>query len=350
MVAVDKYSKIVTICYGTIYGLIIFLTSIYSAYDTYRMHGKSTNSLGCMDFIKLWGKDFWSKKKIFLAVIPHLVDQATDIGTIWTYYDSYQQNKASQWFFITGIFIIMFQRVVSSATIYFITRSWRSTLLQMVDLLMVKAIYINYYFNLKEPGNPQRYLSILEAVFESSPQIILSLGFILKSIGAGTTETVSPMIIISVFASLWSLASKVASDDKEIFDERKEKEWRSLDVKFKKSIICVRCNFQYILRVIFWRLLEISSRICIATLLWINCGGMAFFIVIFAEMIMCLIISIKNKKPEPMGNVMYISFSSTDKMTQLFWLYRITSSYIYLILITIFAVIPFETYKVEEHE
>eukprot|EP01084_Bolivina_argentea_P131594 232253_1 len=87
-----------------------------------------------------------------------------------------------------------------------------------------------------------------------------------------------------------------------------------------------------------------------ATLFWMNCGGMEFFIVIFVEMIICVMISMKNKKPEPMGNVMYISFSSADLMTLLFWFYRIITAYLYLILTTIFAVIPFETYKVEKHE
>ncbi len=120
-----------------------------------------SDSLSCYKFMKLWFNDFWAKKKMFLSIVPHLVDQATDFGKIWAYFDAYKQNKASQWFWIMGVLIILSQRIISSATIWFITRNITSTILQMFDLLMIKAIWVNYYFDLKEPGNPQRYISIL---------------------------------------------------------------------------------------------------------------------------------------------------------------------------------------------
>ena len=60
-----------------------------------------------------------------------------------------------------GLFIIGFQRIVSSITIYFMTHNIKSTALQFIDLLIIKAIWVNYILDLEEPGNPQRYIELL---------------------------------------------------------------------------------------------------------------------------------------------------------------------------------------------
>ena len=37
-------------------------------------------------FTKYWLKSIWTKKKIYFSIVPHLFDQATDAGVIYTYY------------------------------------------------------------------------------------------------------------------------------------------------------------------------------------------------------------------------------------------------------------------------
>ena len=125
------------------------------------------------DFFKSWCLSIWQKKKIYWSVLPHVFDQATDLGTIFVYYQSWTQyQKLSQqqrqersvnpvWFFIFGLIIIGFQRIISTVTIYFMTHSIKVALLQLVDLLIVKAIWVNYVLGLEEPCNPQRYIEPL---------------------------------------------------------------------------------------------------------------------------------------------------------------------------------------------
>ena len=98
------------------------------------------------------------------------------------------------------------------------------------------------------------------------------MGFILKS-----NQTIEPIIIISTLFSLWSLTSKVAADDKMIIYGD---EWENIEFKLKKRAPFIFFHWQYLVRVILWRFFEISSRICLIVMLWINLGGLATTIII----------------------------------------------------------------------
>ena len=107
------------------------------------------------------------------SLLPHIADQATDFGTIFVYYGEWTRYKDLSddeqgdrtvnpfWFFFFGLFIVIFQRIVSTITIYVMTHNPTSAALQFVDLLIVKAIRINYTLRLNEPCNPQRYIQLL---------------------------------------------------------------------------------------------------------------------------------------------------------------------------------------------
>ena len=110
------------------------------------------------------------KKENFRSIVPHIFDQATDLGTVWAYYEEGKYDNDTNkdnwsfnpvWFVIFGLFIIIFQRVVSTVVIYSMTNNSKAALLQLVDLLMIKAIWVNYDLDLTEPCNPQRYLELL---------------------------------------------------------------------------------------------------------------------------------------------------------------------------------------------
>ena len=175
------------------------------------------------------------------------------------------------------------------------------------------------------------------------PQLLLSAVFITK------TGQFQPIIVISFISSLWSLTSRVSSDDKPLFDD----DWKSLDFSYKK---CPFINFKYIFRV-FVRFMEISSRVASLTLMWINIGGVATGIIIGFEFIWLLIICIGMRAIMNMGNLMYLVYDYNpdnagfaDPMWFGFIYYRLASSYIYLILITCFANIRFETWKVDDYD
>eukprot|EP01084_Bolivina_argentea_P188378 324305_1 len=100
---------------------------------------------------------------------------------------------------------------------------------------------------------------------------------------SGENASISGTIIISICFSLWSLISRVVGDDKKLFDE----DWQS--VEFDRAELCrwkwgCDCdlgeyykqipliNVRFLFRLL-WRVLEISNRIFVCTLLWINIGG-----------------------------------------------------------------------------
>ena len=174
------------------------------------------------------------------------------------------------------------------------------------------------------------------------PQLLLSAVFITK------TNQFDVIVVISFISSLWSLTSRVAADDKGLL----EGEWKSLDFTYKN---CPCVNIRYIFRV-FVRFLEISTRVSLLTLMWINIGGMGTGIIIALEFIYLLITCVIYKAIMNMGNLMYFVFDDGsehsgdfDIMWVIFIIYRLISSYIYLVIVTCFANISFEAWKVDDY-
>ena len=107
--------------------------------------------------------------------------------------------------------------------------------------------------------------------YTAMPQLLLTSVFIAK------TGEFDGIIVISLISSLWSLTARVSSDDKILVSE----EWKSLDYSYNK---CPCINFRYIFRVLV-RFIEISSRVGLLTLMWINMGGLATGIIIGVEFV-----------------------------------------------------------------
>merc|ERR1712228_223128 len=114
----------------------------------------------------------------------------------------------------------------------------------------------------------------------------ISMVYIMKS----TQSQISPIIIVSILFSLWSLTSRVVSDDKTMFENK----WKDVQFSFKK---CPIINPRYLLRT-FWRFLEITNRIFVCTLIWINLGGLALFTILIIEFFYCFILCIAQKTPD----------------------------------------------------
>ena len=108
------------------------------------------------------------------------------------------------------------------------------------------------------------------------------------------------MVILSLITSFWTLASRVAADDKQMF----KKEWKSMSFKFKwewevevetekeeEEAYRYGCfNHRWFIRVVLWRYLEITCRITLLCLIWINLGGLSIFIMLGLEMVYLSII------------------------------------------------------------
>ena len=121
-----------------------------------------------ISFMKEWGKSMWHQKKIYGSIFPHIFDQATDIGVILEYYQQWQHQSIDDdaetnpmWFFFVSVFIVLVQRIVSTSTIYALTKRPLLAFYQLFDLLMVRAVWINHKLGLTKPCNPQRYIELL---------------------------------------------------------------------------------------------------------------------------------------------------------------------------------------------
>ena len=117
---------------------------------------------------------------------------------------------------------------------------------------------------------------------QSAPQILICAAFLAK-----TTITPSYIIFLSLITSFWTLSARISGEDKVMM----RPEWRTLDLSKKWPFI----NLRYILRIVFWRFFEVSSRVIILCIMWINVGGVSVFAILGAEFIYLAILSFQLK-------------------------------------------------------
>eukprot|EP01083_Nonionella_stella_P006253 18194_1 len=386
MATFDTYSYYVTICYIGVYASIFIIAALFSAYDVYAKHSKPSkppttlstqpeqeealkspslqtdiiqiedlndeqSPTQCCKFLKLFFKSLWVKKSIYLSLIPHLFDQGTDFGVIWKYYGDMQQqhsqpemaesdttiNYAAIFWCSTAVIVV--HKVMSCSVIYALTESICSVILQFFDLMMVKAIYSNYKSETDEPGNSQKLLQILEGTFESGPQIFISLVYLFK-----TKQSNNALILVSLLSSFWTLTSRVNADDKNTID----RPWRDAELNYKG---CPIINWRYVVRVLL-RYLEITHRILLLSLLWISLGGFAVGVILCFEMLIVSIIAIESKNVMMYSYLLYLTFINVKESMwfTLFATYRLLSPVLYMILMTIFVCVSFDSWKVDPYQ
>eukprot|EP01084_Bolivina_argentea_P129564 228810_1 len=387
MVDWTSYSTIVTIAYGSIYFLLFVITSIVAANqlkkqkennlytlqtmsqphdhniyqnDEYKENKppqsdeSSTSCCSCCSSVKHWFMLVKEKNSVYLSALPHIFDQATDYGVLVEYYELWQNEGEhygalnTKYLFLASVFVIIFHRLISAGAFYALTRRCGDVVLQLFDILIFRTIFINYQLGRKEPCNPQRYLQILEATFESAPQLLLNLGYILRS--SMEQNTVSTIVVVSAVFSLITLTTRVADDDKLLVS----KEWK--DVDFKCG--CPMVNSKWALRVFGWRFLEISTRMCVCCLIWINLGGVAIIVILLFEFVWCLLICVVGRSVYPLQMIMYLSKGVGSNADDVwcnflmigFWAYRIGSFVTFMLLVTILSVMRFEAKYIESFE
>eukprot|EP01084_Bolivina_argentea_P078604 142649_1 len=307
-------------------------------------------------FGKIWAKSLWSKKSIYISVVPHLFDQATDIGVLYTYYEIWQkpsiykeENEKIKMsaIFYSSIAVIILHKIISCGAIYGLTKRISDVFLQFIDVMMVKAIYVNYKLNTDQPGAAQRYLQILEATFESGPQLLISILFITKTYDPNVA--IDPIILLSIIASIWTLTSRVTSDDKLILYNS----WKEPLLSDYKFPYIHYINWRYVFRVICWRFCEISSRVFVLVLFWITMGGFALIIIMLIELTAAIILWSRGEGVIILGNMMYFTVASAGNIDKRILtvavIYKFISPLIFLTLITISCTVPFEAWKIDDY-
>ena len=244
-------------------------------------------------FLKYLPKEIWSKKRCYLPSITHIIDQTTDIAVIIEFGKIYIYEKENNvdcplingfYLFSMSLFIFLLYRFVSAAWVYNETKSVFDTLLQLLDLKLYHALYINFLIKKDDPTNPQRYLQILEASLESFPQTIIQLYYLIK---IGSDFTSDPLITISLIFSIINISSKMISEDKVFFD----KSWHKIEFKIKPFYI----NFRYILRYVL-RLIDLCYRLMLTLLFWIIVGGFGVSIYIGFETISLILLAMYSRR------------------------------------------------------
>ena len=94
------------------------------------------------------------KNSVYLGLFPRLFDQATNAGVIYDFYALWRAHAdgegdgnagitSYQSFFVASLGVVILHRVISTVAIYRLTRSWKDAVLQVFDLMLVKAIRVN---------------------------------------------------------------------------------------------------------------------------------------------------------------------------------------------------------------
>ena len=173
------YSLVITWTYFSLYFVTFVIVSILCAMKVRQEYKESKSQqeisqnqkqMSKKKAIIYWAKLSWKKKKVYLQLIPHFFDQATDFGVIYEYWrlsnDGNDYGINVYWLLINSIAFIIIHKTVSCVAIYRLTKDIKYTILQLFDLLMVQCIWQNYLLDTDEPSNAQRYLQVLEAIFE----------------------------------------------------------------------------------------------------------------------------------------------------------------------------------------
>eukprot|EP01083_Nonionella_stella_P318673 1165992_1 len=198
---------------------------------------------GCK-LILSWMKLVWKMKSIYLSALVHIYDIGTDVGIIvdWGLLANREflggpkdnvRGLDMRGLFGGSLLAFFLYRFISAGFVYQFTGKFSRACLQWFDLEIYRAIYITHKLGRDEAGNLQRWLQKFEAIFESAPQALLQLVYIVQ------TGDYHPLIISSIILSFFSVAARFTSDDKIFFNENAEGlglQWRKRTQKKGKKV------------------------------------------------------------------------------------------------------------------
>ena len=144
--------------------------------------------------------------------------------------------------FWVSLSIFLFYRIFSCYLVFLYSRGdYKLLFLQFFDLSFVVTLNINYKFQNIVPCSPQRYLTNLEAMFESYPQFLIQTYFLITlyitddNIKNNNLLFSNWIVSLSIFISLISIVSKKWTQDKDLVNPK----WQNLDFNSKLLKHCV---------------------------------------------------------------------------------------------------------------
>eukprot|EP01084_Bolivina_argentea_P180383 311635_1 len=202
----------------TCYFIMIIVTSYFSVKSLKSTTEKSGyckwDEASNAGKIVLWVKDIWGRKSVYLPLVAHLVDTATDVAGAAEFYQIASNSTTDEcginvWYlFGLSIGAMIVYRLVSAFAIWRITQSVTRIIFQMFDVELFRILWLSHLLGLNRKSSPQRLISVLEAVFEAAPQTMVQIIYLLK------TNNFSGVIFMSSILSCFNLTNTIIGDDK----------------------------------------------------------------------------------------------------------------------------------------
>ena len=295
---------------------------IATAYSYIDSRAKYTDSTSLKQRVILFFRSLWSKKKMYGPIVVHIFDTASDAGVLVEWYllarrERTEADDPVPYLNMTAMFwcnlgAILLYRLISTIWVYRLTASISQAVLQLFDVLLLKAIYVCWKLKRTEPSNPQLYLQKMEGVFESTPQALLQLIFSMRRKSFAS----SSIVTISFFFSLVSLSMRSVGDDEVLFkDDAKGLgfHWRAY-----RSLQCVSWGYA---RRVFFRVIDVSHRIMLLSLFWIVCGGFPFAMLVVLESAILVSVAVRYRSIIVLqgGVTTLLEFGSALKTFSILW-------------------------------
>ena len=251
-----------------------------------------------MGFVKLWFKIVWKMRTVYCSLAVHAFDILTDALVIiaWLEFDEVQgDNINARTMAICAIGILLFHKIISVSAFWAKERNIMRCLLQFFDLLIFEEIYASHKTIITEFKNKSKsngnhksneaiettstfkFVRNLEAIFESIPQSVLQLVFIIRVGWKSESKGDSSFLIISILSILQSIISMTNSVLKNDNIYMAAPKWKRHKKRFPPSIPFLKHGLS--------RLSEVIYRISICALFWTVCGSLAFGILMAIEIL-----------------------------------------------------------------
>lgn len=336
---------------------------------------------------KEWISNICKRRAIYTPVIIHIYDTSTDIGVLilWGNLAIKERNNNNnfnvnhidmQTFFIFGCVFVGFYRLCSVITWFALDWTCNcNVLLAVFDLTIFKVVYNAYKNNATEITEELLHTQVGETVTESVPQVVLQSVFIVRT-WVDNEDTLNDidriLIVLSIIASLLSIANKIIKFDKDNICTDKSKyvnfttkcntnsnsnnnnnsncsnisNGNNNSNKFiNNGNFCVSVG--YIIRVL-WRVGCVTSRVCIYVLVWSVMGGISLAIYFSFEMLLLTVLQciIQEGYFDPFlvsCAISTVAMSTWKKdHPQYLFILRIIDNMIIMAIITVFSLFKFE--------
>eukprot|EP01083_Nonionella_stella_P185300 675405_1 len=219
--------------------LVIFIIVCFYGWKRLKERADAEEVHGIKKYTS-WVSLVWKMKSIYLSALVHIYDVCTDVGIIVQWMGAaleerkdYKENNVRgidmMALFVFSIVAFFLYRFVSAGFVYEFTGKWKRACIQFLDLEIYHAIYITHKLGREEAGNLQRWLQKFEAIFESAPQSLLQIVYIIKTGDRGF------LIMSSIALSFFSVAARFTSDDRIFFVKDAERLGLKYQRRFPKK-------------------------------------------------------------------------------------------------------------------